>query len=257
MYYVVEKNVFREPNYDNLIASLKRLQLSYEIVELLPFMDTVKFRTDRKDVFVFGCMKLSRIAHKYGWVPGSLMGENNDYVVYAPHWGENLLNHDSVVQRVADGIDWSDGIKFIRPCKDSKAFSGKIFSQEEWDEMVSLALSGDSYYSGLDNDTEVQVAYPKRIQKEIRCWVVDGKVVTASQYKLGTRVVLDDNIEEPALDFAQSMVDIFQLAKAFVIDVCLTDDKWKIVEAGCINCAGFYKADLQKVLIALEDAWER
>ena len=46
---------------------------------------------------------------------------------------------------------------------------------------------------------------------------------------------------------------IYQLADAFVIDVCLADDEWKIVECGCINCAGFYKSDLMKLLISLED----
>ena len=34
--------------------------------------------------------------------------------------------------------------------------------------------------------------------------------------------------------------------------VCLVEDGWRIVEVGCINCAGFYLADLQKVLIELE-----
>ena len=40
---------------------------------------------------------------------------------------------------------------------------------------------------------------------------------------------------------------------SFVIDICLVDNEWKIVECGCINCAGFYKADLQKLLMSLED----
>ena len=41
-----------------------------------------------------------------------------------------------------------------------------------------------------------------------------------------------------------------------VDDVCLTDKGWKVVECGCINCAGFYKADLQKVIISLENYFE-
>jgi hypothetical protein len=43
------------------------------------------------------------------------------------------------------------------------------------------------------------------------------------------------------------------LNDAFVIDICLVDGNYKIVEAGCINAAGFYNADLIKLLITLED----
>lgn len=48
------------------------------------------------------------------------------------------------------------------------------------------------------------------------------------------------------------MVDIYQLADCFVIDVCLCDDEWKIVECGCINSAGFYKSDLHRLIMELE-----
>src|ERR1035441_4280949 len=71
MYYIVQENVFREENYENLIISLDRLELDYEIVKLIPFVDDFEFNTDRKDVFPFGAVKMSRISKKYGWYPGS------------------------------------------------------------------------------------------------------------------------------------------------------------------------------------------
>jgi hypothetical protein len=48
------------------------------------------------------------------------------------------------------------------------------------------------------------------------------------------------------------MVDIYQLADAFVIDVCLTDNGWELVECNCINCAGFYLCNMQKMVMELE-----
>ena len=39
------------------------------------------------------------------------------------------------------------------------------------------------------------------------------------------------------------------------MDVCLTNGEYKIVECGCTNSAGFYMADMQKLLMALEDAF--
>lgn len=64
--------------------------------------------------------------------------------------------------------------------------------------------------------------------------------------------LLSPDVCSEAKNFAQSMVDLFSLAEAFVIDVCLTDEGWKIVECGCINSAGFYKSDVQKIIMELE-----
>jgi hypothetical protein len=52
------------------------------------------------------------------------------------------------------------------------------------------------------------------------------------------------------------MVNLFQLAEVFVIDICLSDQGWKIVECGCVNSAGFYAADLQKLLMSIEDHFD-
>lgn len=63
--------------------------------------------------------------------------------------------------------------------------------------------------------------------------------------------------EPEAQEFAQMMVDSYRPAECFVIDVALTDNRWKIVEINCINCAGFYKGDLMKVIGALENFYGR
>ena len=49
------------------------------------------------------------------------------------------------------------------------------------------------------------------------------------------------------------MIKIFQLSDVFTMDVGLTEDGWKIVECGSISCAGFYKANMQRLIIELED----
>ena len=104
----------------------------------------------------------------------------------------------------------------------------------------------------MGRDTLIQIALPKKILKEFRFWVVNGRVVTGSQYMIGNRVVLNSIVDNGAVDFAQKMVDQFQIADAFVIDIAMTNDGYRIVECGCINCAGFYKADMQKLITSLE-----
>lgn len=275
MHYIIQENVFREHHYEMLLKSVQRMGLPYTTVRIFPFVDKVVDLEDINDkeggynvddlpdfvpsqpkVFVFGAIKLARIVAKKGWQPGSMMNANHDYDVYKHHYKENLLNYDSQILKVSDKIDWQLGeTKFIRPTQDTKSFTGAVFTQIEWEEAVERNLY--NHRSEIFNEeTLIQVSSVKEIYKEIRFWVVGGKIITGSQYRIGNQTLYDEYYEEEAKEFAQSMVDIFQLAEAFVIDVCLTENGWKVVECGCINCAGFYKSDLQKVIGALEEHFD-
>jgi hypothetical protein len=55
------------------------------------------------------------------------------------------------------------------------------------------------------------------------------------------------------IDFAQSMVDKFQVAEGFVIDICLSEGQLKVVEVNNINSAGFYDCNMFKLLSAIEN----
>lgn len=253
MYYVVQENVFRETNYNNLIIALDRLALPYEIVQVFPFIDTMKIETKRKDVFPFGSLKMARISTELGWKPGSQMNANHDYLVYKDFYKENLLNWDSKIYKFGDEF-FSKEIFFVRPTKDTKVFTGRVFDMEEWEEFREFSLT-NGYSTLLDVNTEIQVSTVKKIQQEIRFWIVKGEIVTASQYRLGTRLVLSENVDQSAYDFCKKMIKLFQLNDAFVMDVCLSDNKYKIVECGCINCAGFYKADMQKLIMKIEESF--
>lgn len=176
MYYVIQENTFKEDNYYNLVETLDRMKLPYEIVKVLPFIEDFEFKTDRKDVFCFGSVKMARLAKKYEWFPGSQLNENHDYRVYRKYYKDNLLNYDSVVQKFGDDINRSE--------------------------------------------------------------------------------VVDDG----ALEFCKEMVDMYKIANSFVIDICevIIDGKaeYKIIELGCINSAGFYSANMPKIIDALEEEFK-
>lgn len=246
MYYIVQENIFREENYDNLIIALERLELPYEIIKVVPFIDTIEFKTKRKDVFPFGAVKLARISKKLNWIPGSQLNENHNFFVYKKYYKKNLLNYDSKIIKIHDNFSTNKRF-FARPCADTKDFTGKEFDILEWNEFKKYFLTNSP-----DKNIDVQIAPIKKIQKEIRFWIVKGRIITTSQYKLGNKTVYDENVDKDAHNFCNRMIKIFQLNDAFVMDICLVDGKYKIVECGCINCAGFYKADLQKLLVALE-----
>lgn len=269
MFYIVQKDIFKEHNYKKIFKTLDRLELEYEVVESIAelFVDEIEVQTERKDVFVFGSVKLARLSAKKDWTPGSFYGGNHDFSIYKEFYKENLLNYDSVIQNISDPINFSEEIlpgsnygfkespKFIRPTKDSKIFTGVLFTKIKWEDKL---LSINNYLKENSREGEeilVQISNVKRIYKEGRVWIVDGKIVTSSYYLFNGLVQYQENIEPEGLEFAQSMVDLYQVADAFVMDICLTPDGWKIVEINCINCAGFYNGDLQKIIIALEDKY--
>src|ERR1044072_6924654 len=98
MYYVIQRNTWKEPHYDMLIDLMERYELEYEIVDYIPFSGEVTFTTKRKDVFCFGAIKLTELAKNFDWYPGSLLNNNHEYHVYAPVYGfENMLNGEGMV----------------------------------------------------------------------------------------------------------------------------------------------------------------
>ena len=253
MFYVIQENVFREENYNKIFDVMKRLKLPYEILRFDKNGDFNPLMNKRKDVFVFGSVRAARLACDKEWTPGSFYGKNHDFQIYKDYYKKNLLNYDSLLKDIADPIVWEPNeVKFIRPTKDSKVFNGKLYSKVKWEDTVQMVKEK---YLGVMPPVTIQVSSPKKIYKEARIWIVDGKIVTSSYYKFGDNVAWTEDVEPEGLEFAQRMADLYKVEKAFVMDICLTPDGWKIVEINCINCSGFYRGDLQKLVMALEDLY--
>jgi len=259
MYYVIQENVFREEGYDSLTDTLERLGLDWEVVRVLPFVEEFEFQTDRKDVFVFGSLKLARLASKLGWVPGVVLSPNHNFLVYRNHYQHYLLNFDSNVYLFGEDFPWPIGNYFIRPCGDGKEFNGGVFNMTSWMKFRydhQQGVKGGGLVTSLRDETPIQVAPVKRVRQEYRFWVVGAKIAAQSCYKLGGRPFFSIDVPPEASWFCEKMINRFCLARSFVMDVALTETGWKIVECGCINCAGFYKADMQRLIMALEEEYD-
>jgi hypothetical protein len=256
MYYIIQENLFREFHFNTLIEYLKRYELDYEIVKYIPFTEEIQFSTERRDIWCFGSPNMSAVAHKYGWNPGSLYNDNHDLVVQMPYFKKHLLNGDGWIISVEDKLPEKLPYGFFaRPTKDTKQFSGQVFTHHSWYEWIEN-LENSNTKQNLSNETKVLVAPLKTTQQEIRCWIIDGEPVTMSQYKIGARVnYLNMDHNEEAYIFAKNMAKIYQPARAFVLDICLFNDDYKIVEINCINCSGFYDLNMSKLIQALENAF--
>lgn len=256
MYYVIQENLFREYGYKALIQTLERGELEYEIVKYIPFSSDIDVKTERKDVFFFGSINGGKVAEAMGWDPGHLINKNFDMEVYAPRYGDHMLNKGWI-----QNISWPLPEQlpdefFARPTKDTKQFSGQVFSRASWADWTR-DLKDTNLMQDVSEETRVFVAPIKEyIQQEIRCWIVDRKLVSASQYKIGRRVnyLNMDNNEEVTI-FSEKIAKIFSPAKAWVLDICLWQDEYYVVEMGCINHCGFYDCNMSKLIQSLEKAF--
>ena len=252
MYYIIQNNVFQEPRYDQIFDVMEELELEYEIVEFQPNSNVLEFRTKRLDVFVYGSVTLAKITANFNWNPGSFYGENHEFEKYAEGFGEHVINYGSRICEFNQPIDWTNSeLLFIKPSKDAKVFTGKIFNCHEWADFVYNSLN-DPQNDRIKATTLIQISEPYRIVKEARIWIVNSTVITSSYYKFHGNVDFEESVSKEGLDFAQKMANLFHVAEAYVMDVALTFEGWKIMEVNCINSAGFYKGNVKKIILALE-----
>ena len=280
MLWIVQKDLWDEEGYLGFVRALDRMDKEYLIIKPVPFTNKImpadfdsfaqdiseveepQIDTDQK-IMAFGATSLTRIAKAKGWYPGTYMNENFTYEKWSEGFGkENILNPDSIVQRLGDYFDLSgfegDSV-FVRPVLDSKTFNGEVKSKydfKDWqqsikfmddfmaDELVDIPL--------LNKDTIIAVASAKKIYSEYRLFVVDRTIVAASMYKLGSDLTITADVDQHILWFAQGMIQTWRPAQAFVMDIADTPDGPKVIEINNINSAGFYACDPQAIIEALE-----
>lgn len=252
MFWVIQEDLFQENGREVLINMLDKMSIPYQVVKVVPFEHRlVPEVTETGPIITNGSILLSKIARARGWEPGGFLNDNFDYHVWYPHLKDYLLNDDCVFTTVAEAeppAAWND--IFIRPRLDNKCFNGQVMTREEFTNWKSKIMTGDNDY--VQPATEIVYATPKKVGQEHRHYIVDRKVITSSRYKLNGRMNELEGADEYIVEFATKMAAIYAPARAFVLDTYVTGYEIGIVELGGICHAGFYKSDVQKIVMALE-----
>lgn len=256
MHYLIQSNIRSDDDHHRLIETLDELGLSYETIVLKQNTTEITTETNRTDVFVYGSVKLARLwkANTH-WTPGSFYGGNHRFEIHSAHYKEHLLNYHTQVFELAQSIDWKEGEqKFIKPYVDAKIFTGQVFTETKWKDFVAQSIAAPKTPM-LKPSSLVQASTPQSIIKEARLWIVGGQVVAGAYYRFHGDVPFEQEVSVDGLEFAKSMLALYQVADAFVMDICLTYEGWKIVEVNCINSAGFYPHLKIKTLIRALEAY--
>jgi hypothetical protein len=273
MHWVLESG-FEDFGYQWLIKVLQRYDIPHTFVKVIPQKNIItspdfdtfaadateadNIHINAENIFPFGSMGLSRIATERNWRIGSLFNDQFTFENWSQGFGlDNLLNSGSIIQKVSDPLPPSlDTMFFARPCEDNKAFSGRVFMQEQFLDWQEKVLKINDTRSKLHANTMITLAPFKRIFSEARVFVVDGKVITGSYYKIGDGVEYKEvKHGDPVLEYTQGAIKDYQPARAFVIDIALTEDGYSIIEINNINSVGLYHADADKFVQAIMNAF--
>ena len=279
MHWIVQNNLWSEDAYTDFINALDRMGVDYTYVKIIPFtkklvnldFDPTKgdweeaeepYIDESLDLFAYGSTSLTRIALDRGWKPGTLLNDNFDFKEWRKGLGaSNLLNGTSVTCTIQESLKLElPEYLFVRPQFDNKAFTGITHTKEQylnWAKQIAEIEEDleDRNACLLNKNTPIALAPERKILAEYRLFVVEGKIVTGSLYKLGKRVIYDsDYLNDEVVKFAESMIEMWEPAKGYVLDIAETPEGCKVIEYNNLNCSGLYASNVHKLIEACESA---
>lgn len=243
MNWIIQENFYSQRNHSLLISALNLLEISYIEISLkeLSFVN----EKIKNNIIACGGNVLMAAAKSYNWNPGSFLTEAFDFRKWSEAYHQNLLNNDFVVKYLSDFSPTDDKF-FIRPVEDNKAFNGGVISKKEFISLKNKVLDNRE-------DVEIVASSCKEIYTETRFFIVNNEIISASQYKSGGKLLLNSIIDSSAINFVKEMINQWEPSKAYVLDVALTSDGYKVIELNNITSSGFYDCDVTKIVFALDN----
>lgn len=159
--------------------------------------------------------------------------------------GDLMLNHDALVCKLKDARLEDSKYYFIKPNDDLKDFTGDVITGETITNFYQRVSAGGYLFT---DEIEVVIAPVKNIGWEFRLFMVGGRFLTGSSYRLRTSLNKSKTVPLDVVSFAERAAAIWRPDRVYVMDVCESDDGLKIVEFNCFNASGFYNSDVRTIV---------
>ena len=192
-----------------------------------------------------------------GWSPGAwCTAENLDCAAYYPRFAKHLLNRRHALltgveaiasgERLFDEFGRDDRL-FIRPASCNKQFVGRLSDRDSFADDLAPAR--------FDPGCMVVVAEPQAIGREWRLVVIDGRVISGSQYAIDGERTIAAGVPQAVVKFAERVLADVAWAPdpAFMVDVCEAADELRVVELNGFSTSWLYAADFRAVVAAAAD----
>jgi hypothetical protein len=249
--WIIQNNLIAENDLNELQNACDKLGIEYFEAKVIPFSeDLPEFPID-DDVenIYYGSTTLMYNLYRELKPIGLFFNENFTMENSLSWWKDNMLSSAGEILTIQDY--WAkpfddDKLVFIRPNGDGKEFDGEVMT---FIESVGLLYRHMKHENNLNINSKILVCEPYNILREWRNYIVDGKIVTSTLYRKNFKLNKSGiEIPEEMLEFTRDMIDIYRPDQAFAIDIAEVNDdgekKFFIIETGCINSVGFYKANI-------------
>jgi|694.fasta_scaffold23084_4 hypothetical protein len=255
--------------FDELESILQKRNLWYKTVKHIPFSLTWDISLPNKDYSSYFplCSVNTMLLAKDIGMQVYFTESNYDYTKFAKEYDEDFINHDLKTFRFGDlpqmekeSSNYLTKQIYIRDAYGDNLIKGRVHSYMELTTKYTEYLGRSLGKKKIDDDYVMCYSTPKTIVSEYRFFVVNRKIVTASQYNSEglywiRNIDMMYNTEfDEHFKFVERMINKYSPDDSFVIDICkLEDGSMKVVECNCINCSGFYAIDLELLIDNLLD----
>ena len=204
--------------------------------------------TDRPVLFYGSCRFIRNVVQSGRWHPGAYYDDHTfRFSTSLRHWGARMLNGavDLLPLGSFDAGRYAAQREiFVRPDRGLKELSGCVWPVGDFAKYVEkLRASG-----GPALEIPIVIGPKQRIDTEWRLFIVDGRVSTGCRYERYGDPDYSTEIPPDLITFAEDAAAVWSPARAFVLDIATVDENLFILEFNGINSAGFYRADVGRLV---------
>ena len=255
--WIIQKTLLGKDSLNKLTEAVEQNDAAIELIDVIPFSYDIEYEPpDDKFPVIYGTSTFILGSYKHPYLKKGVFYNPEAFrmSVYLQHWNNHMLNSDAAFIEVGRLINQRlliDASVFIRPDDDSKSFGGFVCSYEEILDRLSCLDSSNPY---LNDKTMLLLASVKDIDREWRCFVVQGRVISSYRYRIHGETVIDStDVPESMIAFVEEMCRGFTPHDIFVMDVALYQGRYKVIECNCINGSGIYQQDWSVIVRALQE----
>lgn len=253
--WLVQTNLVKEELFPSIEEAAKKHGHGCVGLKIIPFSDSVEFLADigfappEGKLIPYGSTSMIKMFDRSKWNKQGFFfnQENLRTSKWVQELGIRMLNWDARFGTLKSfiGAPLDERRFFVKPDNDLKDFTGSSLC------MAEIATFYDQVSAGgfcFNTDIPIVVSSLKNTGWEYRIFMIKDRAIAWSSYKLKEMCLTDKRVPSEVIRFAQDTAQIWRPDEAYVIDVCETDDGFKVVEFNCLNASGFYSCDVEKIV---------
>lgn len=258
-HWIIQTNLQNEFEQRSLEKALDVANFSWTGVRYVPFKNTVEGIENVPEegpFIVMGTTKVVDVLRDSDKFHQAVFYDDADF---SPHmWiaklGRRMLNHDAKLSTVGDVVHrWPVPYEkaFVRPVSGLKSFAGEVVYKEDRREWYHDRSAGGHLFPA---STPCVIAAAKPVLEEWRLFMVNGQFISGSMYRKNHRRFCERVVPDVVAEFAERTLELWSPDVIVVMDICrVRKGDLRVVEFNCFNAAGFYEANRDIVLRAVDE----